>query len=156
MLTPGASAPSGSVRIRRLQPLPFLIAGLLAAGTVIAFAEIGLGQIALLSPFLCWALLFAVIAYVDGPSAFVTISPSWIVVGNALFRYVVPRARLSEMTRAYLNFRLELDDGAEIRLQVFERAVAAGFPSPRQAGGGPRESWPPSRASPSPMTARGS
>jgi hypothetical protein len=125
------------VKIRRWDASPFIIGGILITGSVAAplynhdlpFEGTGL--------FYSVALLILAVMYVDGPAAYVAVGPAHVVVGNWLWKYRVPRARVADVsTLEYLDLFLVLDDGQKVRLRVFEPAISAStYRSPRHSAG---------------------
>jgi membrane protein CcdC involved in cytochrome C biogenesis len=119
-------AVSAPVKIRRMDALPFILIGILVVGSVGAPLynhDLPVEGTAL---FYAVALAIAVMAYVDGPAAYLAVGPSHVVIGNWIWRYVVPRSRITDVgSLEYLNLYLLLDDGRKIRLRVFDPAVVA-------------------------------
>jgi hypothetical protein len=117
---------SAPVTIRRMDALPFVLTGILVVGSIAAPLynhDLPFEGTAL---FYSVALAIVVMAYVDGPAAYVAVRPGRVVVGNWLRRYTVPRARIADVgTLEYLNLYLVLDDGERIRLRVFDPAIVA-------------------------------
>jgi hypothetical protein len=115
---------TSTVKIRRMDPVPFVMMGILVLGTISVLVVNGAHPLVPAGVFGCVVLMIGVFAYLDGPAAYLAAGPARVVVGNSYVRYDVPRGRLvSTSTMELLGLYLVLDDGSKIRLRVFDPAM---------------------------------
>lgn len=109
--------------LRRLDTLPFILAGISVVGIPLAMVAgsprtpDACAELAVLANLLVWL-------YIGGPAASVVVTSSAIEVNNALVRYVVPRQRVTHLDAfGGIGLRISIDDGSF----VWVGAVAPGL-----------------------------
>jgi hypothetical protein len=120
-----------TAKIRRMDAFPFVVMGMVVFGTAGAIAINGVHDGAIEGVAFGAFLLLAVVAYLDGPVAYLAAGPSLVVVGNSFVRYDIPRARaVSVDSRSNDTLKLLLDDGSAIAPRVFAPAMGRPWSGP--------------------------